>query len=77
MGGAELGEVARSEPFRGAMQGYVDTLNGQLNRWESIKKFHILDQELTVEEGEITPSMKLRRRIVLKRYRSELDALYG
>jgi long-chain acyl-CoA synthetase len=77
MGGAELGEVARSESFRGAMQGYVETLNSQLNRWESIKKFHILDHELTVEEGEITPSMKLRRRIVLERYRSELDALYG
>jgi long-chain acyl-CoA synthetase len=77
MRGSDLGTVARSDDFRVVMQGYVDTLNGQLNRWESIKKFAILDQELTVEEGEITPSMKLRRKIVMNRYRDRLDALYA
>jgi len=74
---ATFEEVATSESFRETMQGYVDTLNGQLNRWESIKKFAILNRELTVEDGEITPSMKLRRKIVIDRYRGTLDALYG
>ena len=77
MRGAAFDEVAISGSFRETMQGYVDTLNGQLNRWESIKKFAILDRELTVEDGEITPSMKLRRKIVIDRYRGTLDALYG
>jgi long-chain acyl-CoA synthetase len=77
MRGAAFDEVATSESFRETMQGYVDTLNGQLNRWESIKKFAILNRELTVEDGEITPSMKLRRKIVIERYRGTLDALYG
>ena len=77
MRGAAFDEVAISESFRETMQGYVDTLNGQLNRWESIKKFAILNRELTVEDGEITPSMKLRRKIVIDRYRGTLDALYG
>jgi long-chain acyl-CoA synthetase len=77
MRGAAFDEAATSESFRGTMQGYVDTLNGQLNRWESIKKFAILNRELTVEDGEITPSMKLRRKIVIDRYRGTLDALYG
>jgi long-chain acyl-CoA synthetase len=77
MRGAAFDEAATSESFRETMQGYVDTLNGQLNRWESIKKFAILNRELTVEDGEITPSMKLRRKIVIDRYRGTLDALYG
>jgi long-chain acyl-CoA synthetase len=77
MRGAAFDQVATSESFRETMQGYVDTLNGQLNRWESIKKFAILNRELTVEDGEITPSMKLRRKIVIDRYRGTLDALYG
>jgi long-chain acyl-CoA synthetase len=59
------------------MQNYVDRLNRQLNRWESIKKFAILDHELTVEDGLITPSMKVRRKIVLDRYRGILNTLYG
>ena len=77
MGGAPFGEVARSDKFRATMQADVDRLNSQLNRWESIKKFAILDRELTVDDGEITPSMKVRRKIVLDRYRSTLDTLYG
>ena len=77
MGGASFAEVARSDKFRATMQNYVDRLNSQLNRWESIKKFAILDHELTVEDGLITPSMKVRRKIVLDRYRGILNTLYG
>jgi long-chain acyl-CoA synthetase len=77
MGGAPFAEVARSDKFRATMQNYVDRLNSQLNRWESIKKFAILDHELTVEDGLITPSMKVRRKIVLDRYRGILNTLYG
>ena len=55
---------------------HVDTLNGQLERWETIKKFVILDHDLSIEDGEITPSMKVRRKAVEKKYRAELDKLY-
>ena len=75
--GASFAEVARSDKFRATMQNYIDQLNSQLNRWESVKKFAILDHELTVEDGVITPSMKVRRKIVLDRYRSILDTLYA
>ena len=50
------------------VQGYVEELNTGLNRWETIKKFTILDRDLTVETGEMTPSLKLRRKIVVERY---------
>lgn len=68
--------IVGSPEARSMVQGHVDALNSGLNRWETIKRFTILDHDLTVEEGELTPSLKLRRRVVTDRYRSELDALY-
>ena len=59
--------TARSSPpteARDMVQGYVDNLNVNLNRWEQIKKFTILDHDLTIEEGDLTPSLKLRRKAV-------------
>ena len=58
------------------VQGYVDQLNAGLNRWETIKKFTILENDLTVEDGELTPSLKLKRKVVSEKYREQLDAHY-
>ena len=44
------------------VEGYVEELNAKLNRWETIKKFTILPRDLTIEDGELTPSMKIKRR---------------
>jgi long-chain acyl-CoA synthetase len=77
LGGRDHASLVRSPEVRAMVQGYVDTLNGRLNRWETIKKFTILDRELSLEEGELTPSMKIRRKDVEKRHRAALDALYG
>ena len=76
MGGRSYAEIVGSPACREMVQGYVDELNGQLNRWEQIKQFVILDHDLTIEEGDLTPSMKLKRRVVTKKYAQELDALY-
>ncbi len=69
--------IATSDAVRDMVQGYVNDLNGQLNRWETIKKFIVLDHDLSVESGELTPSMKVKRRIVEDNYRDRLDALYA
>ena len=58
-------------------QGYVDELNSQLNRWETIKKWELLDHDLTVESGELTPSMKVKRNVVEDNYQAPIDALYA
>ena len=63
--------------MRDDIQGYVDQLNDRLNRWETVKKFVILEQDLTIESGELTPSLKLKRRVVEDNHRERLDALYG
>jgi len=76
LAGQSYAEIARSEQARELIQGYVDQLNARLNRWETIKKFIILDRDLSIEEGELTPSMKLKRKVVAAKFNSELAALY-
>ena len=50
------------------VQGYVEELNRRLNRWETIKKWKLLDHDLSVESGELTPSMKVKRNVVEDNY---------
>jgi long-chain acyl-CoA synthetase len=76
MAGMPYAEVVSSPAVREMVQGYIDELNAKLNQWETIKKFVILDRDLSVDDGDLTPSMKLRRRVVAGKYKKELDALY-
>ena len=77
MGDKTYAEIVTSDAARDMVQGYVDELNAGLNRWETIKKFTILDQDLTVDSGELTPSLKLKRKVVTERYKDALDAHYA
>jgi long-chain acyl-CoA synthetase len=70
-------ELVSSPEVRQLITGYIDELNAKLNHWETIKKFVILDRDLSIDEGELTPSMKLRRKVVADRYKKELDSLYA
>ena len=76
LGGKSYAEIVTSPQAREMVQGYIDELNMGLNRWEQIKRFTILDKDLTIEEGELTPSMKLKRKVVSEKYRGLLDAHY-
>jgi long-chain acyl-CoA synthetase len=69
-------DLTRHQAVRSLIQGYVDELNGKLASYESIKRFAILPRDLTIEEGELTPSLKVRRKIVERKYKDALDALY-
>jgi long-chain acyl-CoA synthetase len=77
MDGTPYAELVRSPEAREMVQGYVDQLNAKLNRWETIKKFVILPRDLSIEEGDLTPSMKLKRRVVAEKYENELESLYS
>ncbi|HVQ18450.1 MAG TPA: AMP-binding protein, partial [Actinomycetes bacterium] len=59
------------------VQESVDTLNGTLNRWETIKEFRILDHDFSVETGELTPSLKVRRKVVESMYEELLNSMYA
>ncbi|HEY9379033.1 MAG TPA: long-chain fatty acid--CoA ligase [Jiangellaceae bacterium] len=70
-------DVVTSPQVRELVQGYIDELNSRLARHEQIKKFEILSDDLTVEEGELTPSMKVRRSAVEQKYAETLDRMYS
>ena len=55
----------------------IDELNHGLARWEQVKRFIILPRDLSIEEGEITPSLKLKRKIVVQKFKDDLDTLYA
>jgi long-chain acyl-CoA synthetase len=55
---------------------YVAELNAGLNRWETIKYWAILDHELSVEGGELTPALKVKRAVVAERCRELIESLY-
>lgn len=76
LAGKSYAEIVTSPAAHAMVQGYVDELNAGLNRWETIKKFAILDRDLTVESGEMTPSLKLKRKYVETQYADVLDGLY-
>jgi long-chain acyl-CoA synthetase len=75
--GRSYAEVAGSDAARELVDGYVRELNARLNRWETVKKFVILPRDLSIEEGELTPSMKIKRRIVEKSFADEIESLYA
>ncbi|MFE9242008.1 AMP-dependent synthetase/ligase [Nocardiopsis sp. NPDC006938] len=68
--------LTREPRVRAMLQEAIDELNRGLPRHESVKDFAVLPNELTVEQGEITPSLKMRRRAVEERYRDLLDGMY-
>jgi long-chain acyl-CoA synthetase len=77
MGDKSFTEIADDDKTRDLISGYIDQLNDHLNRWEQIKKFMIIDRELSVDAGDFTPSLKLRRKIVLDRFNDRVGALYN
>jgi long-chain acyl-CoA synthetase len=77
LGGKSYEEIVGDSKTREMVSGYVDQLNAQLNRWETIKKFELLDHDLSVESGELTPSMKVKRNVVENNYAPMIDKLYA
>ncbi len=77
MAGASYADLVASAQVREMVGEYVEQLNATLNRWETIKRWILLDHDLSVESGELTPSMKVRRRVVEANHQEQLDALYS
>jgi long-chain acyl-CoA synthetase len=70
-------ELIRAEKVRTLYQEIVDELNANLAQFEKLKKVLLVPNELSVADGTLTPSMKLRRRKVEELYRVEIEALYA
>jgi long-chain acyl-CoA synthetase len=75
--GRSPAELARAPEVKALVQRKVDELNAALPRFATVKRFTVLPREFLESEGEVTPSQKLRRKVIERRYRAELEAMYG
>ena len=58
------------------MQAVVDGVNSDLSRYEQIKRFSVLPREFSAEDDEVTPTLKLKRKVILDHFARELAGLY-
>jgi long-chain acyl-CoA synthetase len=68
--------LATSPEVHAEMKKIVDERNQQFGSWEQIKKFQIVPQDFSQESGELTPTLKVKRKVVTEKYRDVLDAFY-
>jgi long-chain acyl-CoA synthetase len=69
--------MAADPGVRALVQEEVDAANAAVARIEQVKRFAILDHELSQPDGELTPTMKIKRNVVYDRYRDVFEALYA
>lgn len=74
---SEYAELIRHPKIEGLVQRLIDELNSQLAGYESIKKFMILPKDFSIETGELTPSLKIRRNLINERYKAEFEQMYS
>jgi long-chain acyl-CoA synthetase len=73
----DMAELVAREEIRELIQDVVDRANAKYAQVEQIKKFALLDHDLTQEDGSLTPTLKLKRNVVNERYADVFEALYG
>ncbi|MAO65513.1 MAG: long-chain fatty acid--CoA ligase [Balneola sp.] len=59
------------------IQKEVDKVNEDLSKWEKVKKFKLLEDQFTIEDGEITPTLKVKRSVINKKYKEQIDSIYA
>ncbi len=70
-------DAARCPLFKTYVERQVEKINRSLARYETIKKIALLPKELSVETGELTPTLKLKRRVIHERHKDAIEALYA
>ena len=73
----QVSDLLQDGDLVGAVQDAVDKANKTVSRAESIRKFKILAEEFTVEGGELTPTLKLKRNVVHERFSDDIENLYA
>ena len=73
----DLASLSRDERVRELLQSVVDDANRERSRYEQVKRFVVLPRDFTMEHGEVTPTLKLRRRAVSEHFQGEIEELYA
>jgi long-subunit acyl-CoA synthetase (AMP-forming) len=69
-------DAAKCSLFNKHLEKQIDTINEKLARVQTIKRFTIIPQEFTIDGGELTPTMKVKRKVVNEKYKLEIESLY-
>ena len=77
LGDKPYAELTKSDAVHDMIDEHVQKLNASLNRWETIKKWAVLDEDLSVEGGQLTPSLKVKRGVVAEQNKETLDGFYS
>jgi long-chain acyl-CoA synthetase len=75
-GAATYAEATRSAAVKQKVQEAIDKLNQTLPSYESIKRFTILERDFSQETGELTPTLKVKRKAATQKFKKEIDAMY-
>ena len=70
-------DLATSEQVRAAIQQEIDEMNRTLPPWEQVKKFTLLNTPWTIEGGELTPTLKVKRRVIHERFKAVIEKMYA
>ncbi|HET6815597.1 MAG TPA: AMP-dependent synthetase/ligase [Mycobacteriales bacterium] len=74
---ASVSDLSDDEDLRAAVQAAIDDANKAVSKAEAIKAFRIVEDDWTIETGHLTPSLKLKRNVVLKDHEKDIQALYS
>jgi long-chain acyl-CoA synthetase len=74
---SSLKDCAENEKLRERYQRKIDEVNATLPRYSTIKEFRVLPNSFTLEGGEVTPTLKLKRRIIQDKYSAIIDSMYA
>ncbi len=73
---SNFASLCRRPEIQALIQGEVDKVNAQFARVEQVKKFRLIEQKLTAEDEELTPTMKLKRKLVNEKYKDLIESMY-
>ena len=76
LNGKGYADIAKSPEIKQMLDTYFNEVNKSLAKYETVKQFAILPKDLSVDEGELTPSLKVKRKVVEKKYATLLDKMY-
>jgi len=77
LGDKPYAELTKSDAVHNMIDEHVQKLNASLNRWETIKKWAVLSEDLSVEGGQLTPSLKVKRGVVAEQNKETLNGFYS
>jgi long-chain acyl-CoA synthetase len=70
-------EIVKSVEVNKMLQGEINEKNKSFGNWETIKRFDLLPNEWTIEGGELTPTTKVKRKVVMEKYKDQIESLYS